>query len=261
MSGQQLRFSIALLIFAFLASGVHAGEGQIDIASAPYTISSPGSYIVVADLTVSSLDVTAITIAANDVTLDLNGHTIKGPGRYVGGTSYGILVDDSPRYNISVSNGIIREWPSGGLKADSVSNGVFSKLLCLSIGGPGLSLGNYCLVTENNVSYCSGDGIIIMACSILKNNISTSNSAGITVTAGLSTIQYNTCSWNMNAGIGVSAAKNVVLNNNCIGNAYGLQITHATNYSSQNYLNGNTSGNESLGGSTEGAGDLANVVF
>ena len=46
--------SLLLALMAGLvlsAPGAYAGDGQIDIAYLPYTISEPGSYIVVKDLT------------------------------------------------------------------------------------------------------------------------------------------------------------------------------------------------------------------
>src|ERR1039458_3298480 len=52
-------------------------EARTPISSVPYTISAPGSYYLTGNLAVSSG--TAITIAANQVTLDLNGFTLSSP--------------------------------------------------------------------------------------------------------------------------------------------------------------------------------------
>src|SRR5438477_473602 len=49
-------------------------EPRTPIAAAPFTISAAGSYYLTTNVTVSSGD--AITITANNVTLDLNGFTI-----------------------------------------------------------------------------------------------------------------------------------------------------------------------------------------
>ena len=88
-----------------------AGDGQIDIATLPYTISQPGSYVVVKDLTLSTTGADGITITANNVTLDLNGHTLTGPGKYAGSYDRGITV---PGYltNVEVRNGTVRNWPN-----------------------------------------------------------------------------------------------------------------------------------------------------
>src|SRR6188768_715136 len=50
-------------------------EARTPISSAPFTITAPGSYYLIGNLSVSSGN--AIVIATNDVTLDLNGFTIS----------------------------------------------------------------------------------------------------------------------------------------------------------------------------------------
>ena len=49
-------------------------EGEIPIDKAPFVITDPGKYIVIKDL---AADASAIAIQADNVTLDLNGHTVK----------------------------------------------------------------------------------------------------------------------------------------------------------------------------------------
>src|SRR6266480_3255884 len=53
------------------------------ISSVPYNITLPGSYIVTEDLPCSGCQA-AITIAASNVDLDLDGHTLSGDGSGVG---------------------------------------------------------------------------------------------------------------------------------------------------------------------------------
>src|SRR5688572_25403327 len=50
-----------------------------DTPGFPVTISLPGSYRLSSNLTVSNMTTSAVLITTNDVTLDLNGFTIKGP--------------------------------------------------------------------------------------------------------------------------------------------------------------------------------------
>src|SRR5262245_8811913 len=50
-------------------------EARTPISSAPFIITQPGSYYLTTNVTVSSGD--AITINANNVSLDLNGFTIS----------------------------------------------------------------------------------------------------------------------------------------------------------------------------------------
>ncbi len=73
------RRAISIMGLALVASGVPAlgVEGRIPVFG-PTTISEPGSYILTQDFSETSGN--SITIAASDVTLDLNGHTITHSG-------------------------------------------------------------------------------------------------------------------------------------------------------------------------------------
>lgn len=98
---------LSLLVMPFPAFGA---DGQIKISSVPYIITKPGSYVLTNNVRVTEdePDTNAITIESNDVTLDLNGHTIQGPNTG-GGIGSGIYAHD--RYNITIRNG--RVWGFG----------------------------------------------------------------------------------------------------------------------------------------------------
>jgi hypothetical protein len=72
-------------------------EDRIPIDSLPYTISMTGSYYVTANLT----GAVGITITTSNVTLDLNGYTLKGSP---GNTSEGVEVTNTAT-NIVIRNG------------------------------------------------------------------------------------------------------------------------------------------------------------
>ncbi|MEI7900111.1 MAG: hypothetical protein WCK89_07650 [bacterium] len=88
-------------------------EPRTPISSGPYTIAVPGSYCLTANITVSTND--AITIAANNVTLDLGGFTISSTA--ASATGYGIKLSNGSR-DITISNGHIR----GGVTNDGTGN-------------------------------------------------------------------------------------------------------------------------------------------
>lgn len=71
-------------------------EPRKPISSAPITISSPGSYFLTTNLT------GRITIAADDVSLDLMGFSISPPS----GSAIGLSAGGSPK-NVRVSNGAL----------------------------------------------------------------------------------------------------------------------------------------------------------
>lgn len=102
---------MTLLLLLFVSFAFSAG--LIDISYSPYTISQPGSYLVVADLTTGQ-DLNCITIETSDVTIDLNGHTLYGAGTTIGSTGDGIYSNLSSA-NIAVYNGTIRDFRGRGI--------------------------------------------------------------------------------------------------------------------------------------------------
>lgn len=79
----------------------------------PLTISTSGSYYFTGDLTATD---TGITVEANDVTIDLMGYQLIGPGS---GTSHGVYMDG--RRNVEVCNGTVRRFGRSGIyEADGI---------------------------------------------------------------------------------------------------------------------------------------------
>jgi hypothetical protein len=83
------------------------GRTQTTINSVPYTISAPGSYILGAD---SQTAGAGIKIEADDVTLDLNGHSLYGGSDSV---FPGTAIYSNDHRNITVKNGKIRDFEVG----------------------------------------------------------------------------------------------------------------------------------------------------
>jgi len=100
-----------------LEAGIPSGGGgssacdaiPIMQADLPLTISTPGIYCVAQELT-SGTDY-AITIAIDNVNLDLNGHTI---------TDGGVLINEGLT-DITVKNGIINDAPKSGVRASQAT--------------------------------------------------------------------------------------------------------------------------------------------
>ncbi len=78
-------------------------EPRIPITNIPITISSPGSYYLTRNFLCSSNGVNGIHISAQDVTLDLCGFTLTGPGSSSGNGIYAGV-------NTRIRNGIFRSW-------------------------------------------------------------------------------------------------------------------------------------------------------
>jgi len=111
----KLKIQLALWTLLFMVAipiSAYGVDGQIKIAQTaettfPIQINESGSYVLTSDLIVTT-NVNAINIDADNVTLDLNGHGIYGPGT---GTAYGIYARN--QFNITIKNGIVRGFDYG----------------------------------------------------------------------------------------------------------------------------------------------------
>src|SRR6516165_12402068 len=87
------------------------------ITALPYTISAPGTYILLSDLPFSIPGGTAITIAAGNVVLDLQGHKIYdvlGTSLNADPNSTGVdIYGSNATYPVTVRNGTIDHFDIG----------------------------------------------------------------------------------------------------------------------------------------------------
>jgi hypothetical protein len=97
-----LRLMVLLL---GIGAPIGAAWAATTISACPYTIATPGDYVLRANLTAAG---TCITIAANTVTIDLRRHTITGNGTGFGITDGGALVQA-----IVIANGTIQNFDTG----------------------------------------------------------------------------------------------------------------------------------------------------
>lgn len=112
--------NIVVLAFCLTSGLLHAQTTNCTaISSAPYIISAPGFYCLTADLTTNnpSSGFYAISIQADNVVLDLNGHRIGGVAAGAGTQAIGITAVDK-RY-ITIRNGSIRGYRVGISAGDS----------------------------------------------------------------------------------------------------------------------------------------------
>ncbi|MCX5891159.1 MAG: right-handed parallel beta-helix repeat-containing protein [Deltaproteobacteria bacterium] len=126
---QRKIWSLGLLVAAVLLMGstaraddfyVVAGGGPptgTKITSVPYIINNPGFYFLAGNLTYSGTTTNAITISADDVTLDLMGFRLTGVSPLV--SVNGIYM--SGRSNVEIRNGTVRGFGGGGVYEDNSS--------------------------------------------------------------------------------------------------------------------------------------------
>ncbi len=264
----RLRWIHVLTAFAMaslLVGPARAGDGQIDIASLPFMIEGPGSYVVVSDLHAPEPELDGITIAADNVTLDLNGHAVVGFGKSTGTNGDGIVVNGA-RQNITIQNGTVRDWRREGVDATSAYNSRFEGLHNDNNGGIGLRAGDGAIVTANTCSQNGSAGISCGdGCSVEKNTCRGNGFDGIVAGRG-TTLESNTCSYNgrngiltlestvrgntctYNSGDGIEVDSDcLVTENTCNRNGYngdgaGIHVTGSDNRVENNQANRNDRG-------------------
>jgi len=216
-----------------------AGGVSVDDAPGfPVTISQPGSYRLMGNLTIGDGDTTAIQITADYVTLDLNGFSIIGPVGCTGaattcpasGKGVGIQAradrPQSPR-GVKVFNGTVRGMGSIGLMLTGRGSFV-SRVTADNNAGGGMTVSGSvieCTATQNGSFGIigttvrdstslenAGDGILISAESgVASGNVSSSN-GGVGIAVQFGTAIGNTTFINKLFGISASCPSTVVNN-------------------------------------------------
>ena len=152
-------FALLFLLLASLGAGGARAARSLDactdfITALPATISTPGYWCLSQDLTTSTNPFAAITISADNVTLDCNGFRIDGsggdPAIYSGGITTG------KNYDITIRNCQVRGFRT-----------------CISVGkDPLVNAPGRFLVEDNRLDRCGSQGIVLTGeKSVIRGNI------------------------------------------------------------------------------------------
>jgi hypothetical protein len=220
-------------------SYVIAGGVGIKISYVPYTITSPGFYYLAQNLTLAPVNASAITVQADDVTLDLMGFSLSGTGKTIDG-----IVLSGVRSNVEIRNGSLRNFSAKGIYAldsrgirvislrvgDTAATGIelggtnhlVMDCSVKSAGGHGIFAGTGSLVKGNLVMNNTDYGIKANDGSNVVSNVAASNGLGIAA-ARFSSVIDNTVASNTSNGI--SAADNCTVTRNTAYNNSGTGIT------------------------------------
>ncbi len=192
-------------------------EPRIPISQSdiPLTINESGSYYLTEDI--NSAD-TAITVAADDVTIDLAGFTLAGPDS---GTNYGIRLIG--RSNAEIRNGTVRDFYYGIGEDNSLGQGHrVIDVRALSNGATGIYLKSKNNLVKDCTASGNGDsatssvyGIRAGSGSTVTGNTAYSNGTSATSASvygihlgGYNLVDQNTAYSN---GSGASSATNMTL--------------------------------------------------
>jgi len=205
-----------------------------------FIISKSGSYYLTTNI-LGTTGKSGIEITTNDVTLDLNGFTLQGVAgsvngvNFIGDTSFLGFTTSYARTNITVRNGIIRNWGGDGIHSSSYSgqNFLLEQLkVCFNSTGAlinGSGVARDCFFANNSDVGLNFNNALISNCTVNNNgsyavfaNNSTisgcfvqNNGSGISANGGIVSgclVQNNT-----NTGIYAGSGTDVI-NNTCRGN-------------------------------------------
>jgi len=231
-------------------------------ANSLFKITQPGSYYLTGNIT-GVVGKHGIEIAASNVTLDLNGFTLRG----VVGSIDAVTAGLNGLENIAVVNGTLSNWAGDGidLATNPVTSSRVERVLAKENNGSGIRTGfngmiSYCASNLNGGNgITSNQGTVIINCSAYQNegngisagsgtlvadcNARFNTQNGITASGGC-VIRGNVCSNNGNDGIGagisVTGSDNRIEDNNCTGADRGIEATASGNIFLRNTCGGNT---------------------
>jgi hypothetical protein len=182
-------------------------EPRIPISALPTSISRPGSYYVVSNLTGTS----GITILANDVTIDLSGCTLRG------GTGSGIDIS-GVRTNILIRNGAVVGWGQSGITASAGTLAMsISEVRALGNTSDGIRAGFHSTIDNCIALHNGGNGIAADRGSRIEGCVARTNFfEGVVLSNGRGVIARCTAEGNAN-GLFASTAS-VIRDSTAIGN-------------------------------------------
>ncbi len=240
----------SFMFTALLAPAVaFAGGGPVIIKSLPATISVPGNYTLAKSLKYTDNLTNAITISAPDVTLEMNGFGIAGPGKAT--ASYvGINITAN---RVEVRNGYVTGFGLG-INSEGKTQKIINVKSYLN-GEEGVrTAGDNVLVKDCVVEDNDRDGIYVSGtgCIVIGNMVSGNTWNGISVTGSGCNINGDTAHNNGYDGI-VGGYDSVILNNTAYANGRdGIDATapslvngnasYSNNSTSSSFVNIKTSG-------------------
>jgi parallel beta-helix repeat protein len=195
-------------------------EPRIAIDELPFSINAPGSFYLVGDLTSTT---NGILVLSDDVTIDLMGYNLYGPGAE--GT-HGIYLND--RKNVVVRNGTVHGFDYGLFASTSAGCQMLNLRVVhnakdgISVSGSGHHVEG-CLAAANGYR-----GIYLGEKSILKDNRAHHNGQdGILAQGSGSTVVGNVSYSNGLDGISVGTASTVIGNTAYDNGETGLSVWRA----------------------------------
>ena len=210
----------------------------------PLTITSSGMYYFTDNIVCGTADANAIDVQAENVTIDMRGFSLVGPGPSAGTSGHGI---HSGSDNVRVLDGSILNFRQRGVCLGDSSQAV--GLVCNSNGQGGIQVGDYGLVRDCICKANAGSGEVkgieatdnsrVENCTASSNTAGTGASAyGIYVQSGC-VIKGNVASGNKGDDIGgATIGAGIYTEDNCAVESNVCNHNQGKNQSESDRANG-----------------------
>jgi len=164
----------------------------------PLSITLPGSYYLVEDITASA---GGISIGTTCVTIDLNGFALYGAGFAGDGISTVAGVE-----NVEIRNGVVFSWGQDGIDMTNATNVRLLDLRVTDNVGNGVVLGDDSVLRDSTINGNTGNGVeLVGQGSLVQDNVIHSNTmSGIWVDGDAHQIRDNSITANQTYGIFVT---------------------------------------------------------
>jgi len=126
------------------------------IRRVPETITAPGIYCLAGDLTFAAATGTAVTIASDDVVLDLNSLTLDGTA---GPGTQAVGVGTTSHSNVVVKNGTVRGFATG-IQMSLATGAVVEGIRAVSNTAAGIAAGGVGVQVRGNLVLATGGSTI-----------------------------------------------------------------------------------------------------
>lgn len=231
MIGRTAVFGVATLFMGLGAFPAHAAPQApacTVIGSIPYTISQPGTYCILRTLATDQESVSAISVEADDVTLDLRAHSLKWTNQNPGSDATGIAAYN--RKNLTIVNGFVSGFPTGiyvGGQDDTASSG--HKVARVRVRG------------SRSGIYVRGRRSIVRDCLVLKTAGNNDYAAGLAfegedgVVKGNKVLNTSTSPGGEASGISLTPSAGLIVEGNFVSTVSGATIIDPTLGLLENY--------------------------
>ncbi|HVC44899.1 MAG TPA: right-handed parallel beta-helix repeat-containing protein [Candidatus Binataceae bacterium] len=150
---------VICFVFALALAGIGHGSAQAQtklvkpLNGGTIKILKSGSYFLAANIVSLLVGNSVISVNANNVTINLNGFTISGPG----GAGTAIAINALGDSGVTIVNGVITRIPGAGIVLGS--NSIVSGVQIVNNNGDGIDCGTNCLIAGDIVTGNNGVGL------------------------------------------------------------------------------------------------------